>query len=56
MDNLLRGLADKLESACGDARAFVKEDEEVEYASNYSEVKKMLPNNMQKIHKYPLFK
>lgn len=30
MDNLLRGLADKLEFACGDARAFIEEKDEYE--------------------------
>lgn len=39
MDNLLRGLADKLEGACGNSRAFIKEEEE-EYEPK--EVKPMI--------------
>jgi len=44
MDNLLRWLADKLEFACGDARAFIEEEKE-----DYSEIKDKLPNKMPKI-------
>ena len=43
-DNLLRGFADKLEFACGNARAFIEDEKE-----DYSELKSMLPNKMPKI-------
>lgn len=36
-DNLLRGLLDRLETACGDARAFVTEEEEEDETENPAE-------------------
>lgn len=46
MDNLLRGLVDKLEFACGNARGFIEEEKE---EVDYDEIKKMLPSKMPKI-------
>ena len=40
MDNLLRGLADKLEGHIGDACAFLEEEEEDEYEEEPEEVEK----------------
>ena len=39
MDNLLRGLADKIEFDCGNARAFISEESDEEDASNQDDKK-----------------
>lgn len=54
-DNLLRGLIDRAESACGDARAFIREDEEEKEDDEDMEETPMKPiykNKLQGLKKY----
>ena len=54
MDNLLRSLLDELETACGNARAFINEEKEEEGEGETSslsadEIKKLLPNKLPRL-------